>query len=225
MLLKIPNLLTSDEVADCRRSLDEAEWRDGRATARGLAHKVKNNAQVPDDHPVAKRLGEMVLAKLDQNPLFKAAALPNKIVPPRFNRYEPGQYYGSHIDSAIRKIAGESMRADLSATVFLSAPDEYDGGELIIEDAFDVRTVKLEAGDMILYPANTVHHVEPVTRGARWACFFWVQSLVRDDGDRTMLLQLDVAGQKIARALPNDLTTQLQMSNVYHNLLRRWSDT
>jgi PKHD-type hydroxylase len=214
-------------VADCRRSLDEAEWRDGRTTARGLAQKVKNNAQVPDDHPVAKRLGEMILEKLDQNGLFKAAALPNKIVPPRFNRYEPGQYYGSHIDAAIRKIDGngERIRTDLSATVFLSAPDEYDGGELIIEDAFDVRTVKLDAGDMILYPGNTVHHVEPVTRGARRAAFFWVQSLIRDDGDRTMLLQLDVAGQKIRKALPDDLATQLQISNVYHNLLRRWSDT
>ena len=227
MLLKIPSLLTSSDVAECRRLLEKTDWVDGRVTAGEMAAMVKNNTQIPADSPVARRLRKLILERLEQNGLFNAAAIPQKISPPLFNRYSVGQHYGSHLDAAIRKIdgGGDRLRSDLSATLFLSEMDDYDGGELIIEDAFGIRTVKLAAGDMILYPATSVHHVEPVKRGVRLAAFFWVQSMVRDDGDRTLLLQLHAAIQRVKRNVPQDLTTVLQLENVHNNLMRRLADT
>lgn len=227
MQLKIPNVLTKAEVAECRGLLEKSDWTEGQKTAGGLARLVKNNAQVRVDQPAARRLSNMILERLTKSPLFMAAALPHKFVPPMFNRYEVGQYYGSHVDSAVQRAEGsaEQVRTDLSATLFLSNIDEYDGGELVIEDTFGVRSIKLAAGDMILYPGTSVHQVAPVTRGARMAAVFWVQSMVRDDGDRTLLLQLSAAIQQIKAAKPEDLTTALQLANVYENLLRRWSET
>jgi PKHD-type hydroxylase len=181
---------------------------------------------VPERHPVARRLGEMVLAALDRNPLFLSAALPLKIVPPLFNRYEGGETYGSHVDGAVRTVPGtpHRVRTDLSATVFLSGPEDYDGGELVIDDTFGAHRVKLPAGSMILYPGSSLHRVEPVTRGTRFAAFFWIESMVRDDGRRRLLFDLDRSVQEIAGTLP-DSQAVAQLYNVYHNLLRQWADT
>jgi PKHD-type hydroxylase len=187
---------------------------------------VKRNRQLPERHPVARKLGEMILAALDLSALFLTAALPLKIVPPLFNRYEGGETYGNHVDGAVRPVPGTPLRVrtDLSATVFLSAPDEYDGGELVVDDTFGAHRVKLPAGSMILYPGSSLHRVEPVTRGVRFAAFFWIESMVRDDGQRRLLLDLDMAVQQIAGALPDNPAVG-QLYNVYHNLLRQWADT
>ncbi len=226
MLLQIPQVLSPDEVAQCRQLLDKAEWVDGRGTAGHLSTQVKNNVQLHFQHPTARRLGELILGRLEQNAMFMSAALPEKILPPLFNRYAGGQYYGPHLDGAIRPVDGtpHRLRTDLSATLMLSAPDEYDGGELVIEDAYGPRSIKLPAGDMVLYPGTSIHHVAPVTRGARVASFFWVQSMVRDDADRSLLFQLDVGIQRMARATEAERANVVQMTNVYHNLMRRWAD-
>jgi PKHD-type hydroxylase len=225
MLLPIPEVLSPEQVAHSRRLLDEAEWVDGRITAGHQSAKAKHNEQLPEDHPVARKLGDLVLAALERNALFTAAALPLKVFPPLFNRYEGGQAFGTHIDNAIRQVVGtpHRVRTDLSATLFLSTPEEYEGGELVVEDVFGLHNVKLPAGHMILYPASSLHHVRPVTRGARIASFFWIQSMVRDDGQRTLLLDLDMAIQRIAQDAP-DHPSALQLTSVYHNLLRRWAD-
>jgi len=226
MLLHIPDVLTRAQVGECRRKLGAAEWIDGRVTAGHQSALTKNNMQLPEDHPAARELGDIILSALANNPLFIAAALPLKIFPPLFNRYEGGQSFGSHVDNAIRQIRGtpHRIRTDLSATLFFSDPDGYDGGELSIEDTYGVHQVKLPAGHMVLYPASSVHHVRPVTRGARIASFFWIESMVRDDGERRLLFDLDVAIQRIGRDTPGHPGV-VQLTSVYHNLLRRWANT
>jgi len=225
MLLSIPDVLTSAEVAHARQKLGAAEWIDGRVTAGHQSLRAKHNLQLAEGHPVALELGEMVLAALQRTPLFVAAALPLRVFPPLFNRYDEGQSFGTHVDNAIRQVTGtpHRLRTDLSATLFLSAPDEYDGGELTVEDAYGVHQVKLPAGHLVLYPASSLHHVRAVTRGSRVASFFWIQSMVRDDGERTILFDLDMGIQRIASEAPEH-PAALQLTGVYHNLLRRWAD-
>jgi len=225
MLLRIPHLLTPDEIAECRRALGEADWIDGRDTAGYLSAGVKRNAQLAAQDPVALRIGALITARLGENPLFLSAALPQAIMPPLFNLYAGGGHYGSHIDGAIRSIDGghRRIRTDLSMTVMLSDPADYEGGELVIEDHYGDRPVKLPAGDAILYPSTSIHHVTPVTRGGRLAAFTWIQSMVRDGGVRAQLFELDGAIQQ----LPEDETGQasrLRLSNVYHNLLRHFAE-
>ena len=225
MLLQIPDVLDASQVTRCRDSLAAADWADGRITAGYQSARAKDNAQLPEDSPVARELGELVLGALQRNALFVSAALPLKVFPPLFNRYAGGQSFGSHVDNAIRPIRGtpHRVRTDLSATLFLSAPDEYDGGELVIEDTYGTHAVKLPAGHLVLYPASSLHLVRPVTRGARVASFFWVQSMVRDDAQRTLLYDLDRAVQEVHRDLP-DSAAAVGLTGVYHNLLRRWAD-
>jgi|SRR5579871_1147340 len=226
MLLHIPSVLTAAQVGECRKALAAADWTDGRATAGYLSSQVKNNAQVPEGHPVARRLGGMILDALDVNQQFVSAALPLKVLPPLFNRYAGGQAYGGHIDGAIRPVLGtpHRIRTDLSATIFLSNPADYDGGELVVEERFGSQRIKLPAGDMILYPGTSVHKVEPVTRGERIASFFWIQSMVREDFKRDILFEIDSAVQELGRDLPGNAAL-LRIAGAYHNLLRAWSDT
>ncbi|HMV86128.1 MAG TPA: Fe2+-dependent dioxygenase [Blastocatellia bacterium] len=223
MLLHIPEILTEEQVAYCRRKLDAAEWVDGRVTAGHQSARAKDNEQLPEDHTVARELGDFIIAALERSPLFMTAALPAKVFPPLFNRYQGGQSFGNHVDNAIRQVTGTPfrLRTDLSATLFLAAPEEYDGGELVIEDTYGVHSVKLPTGHLILYPATSLHHVRTVTSGARIASFFWIQSMVRDDGERTLLFDLDMAIQRIGGEAP-DHPSVLQLTGVYHNLLRRW---
>jgi PKHD-type hydroxylase len=225
MLIQIPDVLTHEQVAEARRALDAAEWQDGRVTAGHQSSRAKHNEQLPDDHPVARQLGEMIVRALQSNPLFIAAALPLRVFPPLFNRYAGGQSFGNHVDNAIRQVPGAPMRirTDLSATLFLAGPDEYDGGELLVEDTYGVHRVKLPAGHMVLYPSSSLHNVQPVTRGARVASFFWIQSMIRDDGERTLLFDLDGAIQLLNRDVP-DHHAAVQLTSVYHNLLRRWAE-
>jgi PKHD-type hydroxylase len=225
MLLHIPAILDAPQVAEARERLAGAPWIDGRVTAGYQAAKVKDNMQVPEDHAVARALGATILGALERHPLFLSAALPAKVFPPMFNRYAGGQTFGTHVDTAIRSVAGtpHRVRSDLSATLFLSAPESYGGGELVIEDSFGAHSVKLPAGDMVLYPGSSLHRVEPVTRGARLASFFWIQSMVRDDGQRRLLFELDTAIQDLARAAAAG-DTLVQLGNVYHNLMRRWAE-
>jgi len=225
MLLQIPNLVAKEQVRDARAVLDAAEWVDGRVTAGHQSARAKDNEQIPENHPAARQVGEVIVAALARSPLFRSAALPLHVFPPLFNRYSGGQSFGSHVDNAVRQVSGTAhqLRTDLSATLFLSEPDEYDGGELVIEDTFGVQSVKLDAGNMILYPASSLHHVRPVTRGARVSSFFWIQSMVRDDGERTLLFDLDLAIQRLGNDHP-DHPAMLQLTAVYHNLLRRCVD-
>jgi PKHD-type hydroxylase len=225
MLITIPDLLTASELAQTRAALDAAEWVDGKVTAGYQAQGVKENLQLPEGHPVAVKLGEIVLAALARSPLFMSAALPLKVFPPMFNRYTGGGHFGTHVDTAIRAMVstGQRMRTDLSATLFLAAPEEYDGGELLVEDLYGVHSVKLPAGHMVLYPATSLHRVTPVTRGARVASFFWIQSMIRSDGDRTLLYDLDTAIQRLAKDAPRN-PAGVQLTGVYHNLLRRWAE-
>jgi PKHD-type hydroxylase len=225
MLLQIPELLNSEQLSNCRKQLEEAEWIDGRATAGYQSMKNKENMQLPENHPTAKKIGELLVEVMQRSPLFMSAALPLKVFPPLFNRYRGGQSFGIHIDNAIRQASGTPyrIRTDISATLFLSSPDEYDGGELIVEDTYGVHNVKLPAGHMILYPASSLHRVSPVTRGERVASFFWIQSMVRDDAKRTLLFDLDMSIQRLARDY-SDHPSLVQLTSVYHNLLRRWAD-
>ena len=225
-MLIIPGLLAAPRVAEFQKALGEAEWIDGRATAGYLSSRTKNNTQLPEGHPVTRRLGDLILEELDKSQVFIAAALPLRVLPPLFNRYTGGQSYGGHIDGAVRPIPGTPyrVRTDLSATVFLTDPSEYDGGELIIGDGTGEKRVKLPAGDMVLYSGGTVHQVTPVTRGARLAAFFWVQSMVRDDARRGILFDLDNAIQKLGRT-GADHDACVRLAGVYHNLLRQWTDT
>lgn len=225
MLLPIPDVLTSEQVAHARQLLEQAEWVDGRVTAGHQSARAKENMQLPEDHAAARELGEMILDALGRHALFISAALPSKVFPPLFNRYRGGQAFGTHVDNAIRQVTGtpHRIRTDLSATLFLGQPDEYDGGELVVEDAYGVHQVKLPAGHLILYPATSLHHVRPVTRGTRLASFFWIQSMVRDDGERTLLFDLDMAIQRINQDAP-DHPSAVQLIGVYHNLLRRWAE-
>jgi PKHD-type hydroxylase len=225
MLLQVPDVLTPEQVAQCRQTLEQAEWIDGRVTAGYQSARTKDNLQLPEDHPAARLLGELILAALQNNALFMAAALPLKVFPPLFNRYQGGQSFGTHVDNAVRQVTGtpHRVRTDLSATLFFTGPDEYDGGELLVEDTYGTHNVKLPAGNLILYPSTSLHHVRPVTRGARIASFFWIQSMVRDDGQRTLLFDLDMAIQRITQDVP-DHPSAVQLTGVYHNLLRRWAD-
>lgn len=225
MLLRLPDVLGPEDLTECRMALGEAQWVDGRGTAGHLSAAVKQNAQLHWQDPVAARLGGMITARLEANPMFLSAALPHAILPPLFNRYSDGGQYGSHIDGAIRPVEGSRsrIRTDLSITVMLSDPADYDGGELVIEDNFGDRSVKLPAGDAVLYPAASIHRVAPVTRGARLAAFGWIQSIVRENTDREQLFELDVAIQ----GLPQDEAchaSRLRLTNLYHNLLRRWAE-
>ncbi len=225
MLLSIPDILTAGQVSETRKILDRADWVDGRVTAGHQSARAKDNMQLPEDHPAARQLGEIILKALGQNALFISAALPARVFPPLFNRYQAGQSFGTHVDNAIRQVigTGHRMRTDLSATLFLGEVGEYDGGELIVEDTYGPHMVKLPAGHMVLYPGTSLHYVRPVTRGARLASFFWIQSMVRDDGQRTLLFDLDVAIQRINAEMP-DHPSAVQLTGVYHNLLRRWAD-
>ncbi|HJQ71700.1 MAG TPA: Fe2+-dependent dioxygenase [Blastocatellia bacterium] len=225
MLLAIPDVLTPQQASQCRQMLEEADWVDGRVTAGHQSALEKNNLQLPEDHQTARQLGDMIIAALERNPMFMAAALPLKVFPPLFNRYREGGSFGTHVDNAIRQVTGTPyrVRTDLAATLFFSAPEEYDGGELVVEDTYGVHSVKLPAGHLILYPASSLHQVSPVTRGERLASFFWVQSMVRDDAKRTMLFDLDLAVQRVSQDLP-DHPSAVQLTGLYHNLLRLWAD-
>jgi len=229
MILNIPDVLTPEQVAQARKILDEAEWVDGRVTAGHQSAKAKDNMQIPEGSPAARQLGEMILGALGRNPLFLSGALPLHVFPPLFNRYSGGQSFGTHVDNAIRTVPGTAhrIRTDLSATLFFAGPEEYDGGELCIEDTYGVQRVKLPAGHMVLYPSTSLHHVTPVTRGARICSFFWLQSMVRDDGQRGLLFDLDLSIQRLGRDLPNEVAAQqtaIQLTGVYHNLLRQWAE-
>jgi PKHD-type hydroxylase len=225
MLLPIPEVLTADEVAKGRQILDAADWVDGRVTAGHQSARAKDNMQLPEGSPAARELGQMVLAALHRSPLFITAALPLHIFPPLFNRYQGGQSFGTHVDNSIRQVPGTAhrIRTDLSATLFFSTPDEYDGGELMVEDTYGVHGVKLPAGHLVLYPSTSLHHVRPVTRGARVSSFFWIQSMVRDDGERTLLFDLDSAIQRVDRDMPGN-PAAVQLTGIYHNLLRHWAE-
>ncbi|HET7924053.1 MAG TPA: Fe2+-dependent dioxygenase [Rhodanobacteraceae bacterium] len=227
MLLHVANVLDAAELERCRGWLMGANWRDGRATAGYQSARAKQNRQLAEDDPVAKQLGGVILDALSRNATFFAGALPRRIFPPLFNRYEGGESFGMHVDNAVRYDRSthtpQPVRTDLSATLFLCAPEEYDGGELVIEDTFGAHAVKLPAGDLVLYPGSSLHEVRPVTRGARVAAFFWIQSLVRSEARRRMLFDLDVSIQELTQRLP-DAPELVRLTGVYHNLLREWSD-
>ena len=227
MLVHISGVLTPDEVAFCRSILESSSWIDGKATAGDQAAKAKRNMQVPEDSPEARRLGELILTALARNPVFNSAALPLRVLPPMFNRYDEGMSFGAHVDGAIRAIPGAGgmrMRADVSSTLFLTDPGDYEGGELVIEDSYGAHAVKLPAGDMVVYPATSLHRVEPIVRGSRWSSFFWTQSMVKDDGERTLLYDLDLAIIETRAQLGDRSRATLGLVNHYHNLLRRWAE-
>ncbi|MFI5375661.1 MAG: Fe2+-dependent dioxygenase [Candidatus Rokuibacteriota bacterium] len=224
MLLHIPKVLREAQVAHCRATLENAKWVDGRETSGHLAARVKRNLQVDEATPEAREMAHVVVTALERTPLFMAAALPLRVFPPLFNRYEPGMAFGAHVDNAIRELTSSPLRVrtDLSATLFLSRPEEYDGGELVVDDTYGAHSVKLPAGDMILYPASSLHRVNPVTRGIRLASIFWVQSMVGDDTERSLLFDLDMAISQVAETSP-DSPAVVALTGCYHNLLRRWS--
>lgn len=225
MLVHIPGLLTADEVRHCRSILESSDWTDGSATAGEQARKVKFNLQLPVDSPQARELGQIVLQALGRNPIFTSAALPLRVLPPMFNRYDVGMKFGSHVDGAFRTAAGGArMRSDISSTLFLTPPEDYDGGELMIEDTFGSHAVKLPAGDLIVYPTTALHSVNAITRGSRWGSFFWSQSMIRDQGNRTLLYNLDQAIMRLRQELRDDHPSVLTLTNTYHNLLRQWAE-
>ncbi|CAO3453745.1 PKHD-type hydroxylase YbiX [Azospirillum argentinense] len=227
MLLQIPDVLTADEVAHCRAVLEASPWVDGRVTAGSQAVLAKNNLQIPEESDTARELGVVILKALGRNPAFNSAALPLRVLPPMFNRYDLDMTYGNHVDNAIRAIPGTGglrLRADVSTTIFLSDPGEYDGGDLVVEDTYGTKGVKLPAGHAVVYPSSSLHRVTPVTRGSRWASFFFTQSLVKDDGLRAMLYDLDVAIIDLRRELGDQHPSVLALVNHYHNLLRRWAE-
>jgi PKHD-type hydroxylase len=225
MVLQVNNVFSPQQAAEILRALEAADWVDGRVTAGPQSGRVKDNQQLPEDHPLARELGDAVLAALERNQLFMRAALPARVFPPLFNRYEGGQAFGTHVDNAIRQVSGTPIRVrtDLSATLFFSPPEAYEGGELVVEDTYGLHSVKLPAGDMVLYPASSLHHVRPVTKGARTCSFFWIQSMIREDSQRTLLLDLDLGIQRIAGEVP-DHPSAVQLTGVYHNLLRMWAE-
>ena len=225
MLIKLKQVLDPATVARFRGALEQADWSDGRGSAGYLSQAVKRNRQLPDDHPLARELGEQIVRNLDGNEQFTAAALPARIMPPLFNCYEEDNSYGRHVDGAIRPVFGtpHRVRTDISATLFLSKPNSYEGGELVLEDTYGPVEVKLQAGDMVLYPGSSVHAVRPVTSGRRLAAFFWIQSMVRGDRQRSILYELDRAIQKIATESPEQAAL-VDLAGVYHNLLRQWAE-
>lgn len=225
MLIRIPKILSAGELEECRNELERADWQDGRLSAGYLSQQVKGNLQLADTDATARRLGELIMKALESNSLFTAAALPLKVLPPLFNRYVQGQSYGAHVDGAIRPVSGTThrVRTDVSATLFLSEPDSYDGGELVITGTLGEQSVKLAAGDLVLYPGTSVHRVQTVTRGVRLAAFFWIQSMVRDNTRRQILYELDTAIQRLGNDLP-DHAALVDLAGVYHNLLRHWAE-
>lgn len=229
MLLHIPAVLDSAEVIAMRAALEAADWTDGRETVGKQGAQVKRNEQLPDASPLKRELGQRILSALERNPLFFAAALPLRILPPRFNRYQGGGTYGFHIDGSVMlstSLQGERqhVRSDVSCTLFLCEPDEYDGGELIISDTYGEHEVKLPAGDLIVYPSSSLHQVQPVTRGARVASFFWVQSMIREDAQRRLLFEMDTSIETLRRTGADEQAV-VQLTGVYHNLMRRWAET
>ncbi|MYL98511.1 Fe2+-dependent dioxygenase [Novosphingobium sp. FGD1] len=226
MVIEIPGLFDAAEVREMRDALERADWADGRATAGHRAARVKENEQLPLDHPLARQLADRVLDRLGKTPLFIAAALPAKVLQPRFSRYDGSGHYGNHVDNAIFPIpgTGEHLRSDVSGTLFLSDPDEYEGGELVIEDMFGTHTARLPAGSLIVYPGSSLHRVEPVTRGTRFVSFFWTQSFIASPERRRLMFELDGAIQSVAADHPEHSSVDT-LTQVYHNLLRQWSAT
>jgi PKHD-type hydroxylase len=226
MLIRVPDVLSKAEVANFRAAMDAAAWEDGRSTAGAQSAMVKKNEQLPPNGEVARRLGETVIKALVANPLFVSAAIPKQIFPPLFNRYGVGQHFGVHVDNAVRgdHLTGARIRTDLSVTLFLSEPDEYEGGELIVEDYYGSHRVKLPAGHLVLYPASSLHTVTPVTRGARVASFFWLQSMVRDGHARSLIFDLDTAIQGLVGRLGRDDPEMVRLTGLYHNLIRCWAE-
>lgn len=225
MLLHIPAVFTRDEVLRIRQALEQATWLDGTVTAGHQSAKAKHNQQLDEHDPLAREIADAMLQRLWQHPLFMSAALPSKVFPPLFNRYSAGAAFDWHIDNAVRAVRGsaERVRTDLSSTLFFSDPDEYDGGELVIDDTYGQPAIKFAAGDLVLYPASSRHKVMPVTRGTRYASFFWTQSLVRTDAQRTLLFDMDQAIQRLTQDVP-DHPSLLTLTGTYHNLLRAWSE-
>lgn len=225
MMVRVPAVLSPDQVAHCVDVLSRTQWVDGKVTAGAQSAQVKNNLQIPENAPAARELGEIILRALGTNEIFTSAALPLRVFPPLFNRYDEGMTFGTHIDNSIRFATGTPVRfrTDLSATLFLSPPESYDGGELVVEDTFGEIAVKLDAGDMVLYPGTSRHHVRAITRGSRWASFFWVQSMVREDSRRAILYDLDNAIRSL-RARDGDCAEAVQLTGVYHNLVRQWAE-
>ncbi|MES2534199.1 MAG: Fe2+-dependent dioxygenase [Pseudomonadota bacterium] len=226
MMLHVPGVLTAGQVSEMRAALDATEWIDGRATVGDQGAKVKQNRQLPEFSQIGHQLGDVILSALAKNPLFFSAALPLRFVPPLFNRYEGGENYGLHIDGSVRNLPGskDQLRTDLSCTLFLCEPESYEGGELEVVDTYGSHDVKLPAGDLILYPSSSLHRVHPVTRGERICSFFWLQSMVRDDQQRSTLFELDQTIQRL-RALVGDREETVALTGHYHNLLRMWAET
>ena len=223
MMVHIPNVLNAEQVARCRTVMERAAWVDGAVTAGHQSVQVKNNLQLPEGSPEARELGDMVLDALARNPLFMSAVLPKQVFPPLFNRYDAGMTFGSHVDNSIRAGNGVRIRTDVSSTLFITGPDDYDGGELVVEDTYGTHSVKLPAGDMIVYPATSLHHVTPITRGSRIASFFWTQSMIRDESKRSLLFDMDMAIIKLGRDHPQH-SSVVELTSVYHNLLRQWAE-
>lgn len=225
MLYHIPNVLTKTQVQQCRTLMDNADWVNGKVTAGSLSATVKRNQQLPNNHPLTLQMGEWILEALGEHPLFLSAALPLEIIPPLFNRYSNSEAFGMHVDNAIRRVpdSQKRLRTDLSCTLFFSEPEEYDGGELVVEDSYGFHEVKLPAGDMVLYPSTSLHEVTPVTGGTRTASFFWVQSMVRDDATRHLLFNLDQSIQQLRLELCDRHAEIVKLTNLYHNLIRKWA--
>jgi PKHD-type hydroxylase len=225
MLVRIPSVLSAEEVFHCRHVLGETAWVDGKVTAGVQSREAKNNLQIPQQSEASRELGELILTRLGTNELFTSAALPLRVYPPLFNRYDVGMTFGTHIDNAIRPVPGINVRVrtDLSGTLFLTDPEEYDGGELVIEDTYGEQRIKFAAGDMVLYPATSRHRVAPVTRGSRWCSFFWIQSMVRDGEARSLLFDMDMAIQSLRGKL-GESDEAVRLTGVYHNLVRRWAE-
>ena len=225
MMVHIPNVLNADQVARCRDVMQRAAWVDGRVTAGHQSEPVKNNLQLPETSPEARELGGMVMDALGRNSLFFSAVLPKEVFPPLFNRYDAGMTFGSHVDNAIRGYLNTPLRirTDVSSTLFISAPEDYDGGELVVQDTYGTHAVKLPAGDMIVYPGTSLHHVTPITRGSRIASFFWTQSMIRDESKRALLFDLDMAIIRLNRDHP-DHQSVVELTGIYHNLLRQWTE-
>ena len=225
MLLQIPQVLTIDQVAQIRARIDAASWVDGNVTSGHQSAQAKYNEQIPEESPVAREMGEAIVTALGESQLFFSAALPRQVFPPLFNRYTGSMNFGNHVDTAIRVHAPSSrrIRSDISATLFLTPPGDYDGGELLVEDTYGVHSVKLAAGDMVIYPATSLHRVTPVTRGARVSSFFWIESMVRDDARRALLFDMDMAILRLSRDAPGHASL-VSLTGCYHNLLRMWAD-
>ena len=226
MIHHIPNVLSKEQVQQYRQAMLNAKWINGQATTGSMSANVKNNQQLPENHPLTQQLGNIILDALGQHPLFLSAALPLEILPPYFNRYENNESFGFHVDNSIRNIRGtqQRIRTDLSCTIFLSEPEEYEGGELVVEDTYGYHETKLPAGDMILYPSTSVHEVTAVTQGCRVASFFWVQSMIRDDANRHMLFNLDQTIQNLRTELGDTHAEVIKLTSLYHNLIRKWAE-